>query len=86
MEYKQFIIEAFQQEPGNWRARVRRKSGRPLKASGRSKSKVYITESDAASADEALIIAMQIIDGGKFSRETIRSTEKFWRRSSESDQ
>ena len=86
MEYKQFIIEAFQREPGLWRARVRRKSGRPLKASGRSKSKEFITESDAASADQALIAAMRVIDAGRFYRATARSTEKYWRRNSPNEQ
>jgi hypothetical protein len=82
MEYKQFVINAFEPEPGNWRGRVRRKSGRPLRASSRTKMEAYITDVDSASASEAMAIAMAVIDEGKFSRETARSTEKFWRRRS----
>ena len=30
MEYKQFIVKAFEQKPGKWRARIKRSDGRPL--------------------------------------------------------
>ena len=80
MEYRQFIINAFEQEPGKWRACVRRANGKPLKATGRTKLQRFVTGIDAASADAAMIMAMDAIDAGSFSRRTARSTEKFWRR------
>jgi hypothetical protein len=81
MIYKRFIIHAFEPETGKWRARVRRANGRPLKANGRTKLEQFVTGEDAASPDAAMIMAMAAIDAGAFSRETARSTEKFWRRS-----
>ena len=80
MEYKRFIVEAFEPERGKWRARVRRTSGRPLIATGRFKTTEFVTGAEAKSASEAMIMAMDTIDAGAFSRKTSRSTEKFWRR------
>jgi hypothetical protein len=80
MEYKQFIVNAFEQEAGKWRACVRRANGKPLKATGRAKLQRFVTGIDAASADAAMIMAMDAIDAGLFARQTARSTEKFWRR------
>lgn len=79
MIYKRFIIDAFEQEPGRWRACVRRANGRPLKATGRTRLERFVT-ADAASPNAAMIMAMAAIDAGSFSRPTARSTEKFWRR------
>jgi hypothetical protein len=31
MEYKQFRVQAFEREPGKWRANVRRGDGKPVK-------------------------------------------------------
>jgi hypothetical protein len=81
MEYKQFIVTAFERQPGKWRSRVRRASGRALIATGRTKMEQFVTGSDAKTASEAMIMAMNAIDSGAFSRNTSRSTEKFWRRS-----
>jgi hypothetical protein len=81
MEYKQFIVTAFERQPGKWRARVRRASGRALIATGRTKMEQFVTGTDAKTASEAMIMAMDAIDSGAFSRKTSRSTEKFWRRS-----
>ena len=80
MEYKQFIVTAFEPKPGRWRACVQRANGKPLKATGRARMQQYITAVDAPSADAAMIMAMDVIDAGTFSRPTARSTEKFWRR------
>jgi hypothetical protein len=80
MEYKQFIINAFEPEPGRWRARVQRANGKPLKATGRTKLEQFVTGIDAASPDIAMVMAMEAIDAGSFSRHTTRSTERFWRR------
>jgi len=80
MEYKQFLITTFEQQPGKWRASVRRANGKPLMATGRAKLEQFITGLDADSAHTAMIMAMDAIDAGSFSRPTARSTEKFWRR------
>jgi hypothetical protein len=50
-------------------------------AIGRAKTDEFITGIDAASANEAMLMAMEAVDAGTFSRRTVRSTEKFWRRS-----
>jgi hypothetical protein len=80
MEYKRFVIDAFEREPGRWRARISRRSGKPLIATGAAKLQVFVTGLDSASASEAMILAMATIDAGMFFRNTHRSTEKFWRR------
>jgi hypothetical protein len=80
MEYKQFIIRAFETEAGKWRACVRRANGKPLKATGRTKLEKFVTGIDASTPDAAMIMAMAAIDAGSFSRNTARSTERFWRR------
>jgi hypothetical protein len=80
MEYKRFIVEAFERQPGQWRARVRRTSGRPLIATGGTRTEEFVTATDAKTASAAMIMAMDAIDAGTFSRQTARSTEKFWRR------
>jgi phage terminase large subunit GpA-like protein len=80
MEYKRFIINAFEKKPGKWRACVQRPNGNPLHAKSRVRLDRFITGTDAASADAALRMAMEAIDAGSFSRSTTRSTEKFWRR------
>lgn len=80
MEYKQFIVTVFEPQPGKWRARVRRRSGRALIATGRTKMDEFVISADANTASKAMIMAMDAIDAGAFSRKTSRSTEKFWRR------
>lgn len=80
MEYKQFTIATFECKPGKWRATVRRRSGRPLIATGRYTLQQFITVSDNASAADAMVTAMAAIDSGTFSRDTVRSVERFWRR------
>jgi hypothetical protein len=79
VEYKQFTIRAYEREPGKWRARVRRTSGRPL-ISGHSKLMEFVTAKDRASEADAMSMAIEAIDAGVFSRATKRSSEKFWRR------
>lgn len=80
MEYKRFIIDAFEREPGRWRAHIIRRGGKPLTATHRAKLQVFVTETDSTSAGEAMIVAMAAIDSGMFFRKTNRSTGKFWRR------
>jgi hypothetical protein len=79
VEYKQFTISAYEREPGQWRARVRRTSGRPL-ISGRARLLDFVTAKDGASEADAMTMAIEAIDAGAFSRATKRSSERFWRR------
>jgi hypothetical protein len=79
VEYKQFTINAYEREPGKWRARVRRTSGRALIA-GRAKLLEFVTATDGSSEADAMTTAIEAIDAGAFSRATKRSSEKFWRR------
>lgn len=79
MQYKRFTIDAYEREPGKWRARVRRTSGRALIA-GPGKPLEFVTAMDSASEVDALTMAIEAIDAGAFSRATQRSSEKFWRR------
>jgi hypothetical protein len=79
VQYKRFTISAYEREPGKWRARVRRTSGRALIA-GRTKFRVFETAIDSASEADAMAMAIESIDAGAFSRVTQRSSEKFWRR------
>ncbi len=79
VDYKQFTISAYEREPGKWRARVRRTSGRAL-ISGRAKLLEFVTARDSASEADAMTKAIEAVDAGAFSRATKRSSEKFWRR------
>ena len=79
MQYKRFTIGAYEREPGKWRARVRRTSGRALIA-GPGKPLEFVTAMDSASEDGAMTMAIEAIDAGAFSRATKRSSERFWRR------
>jgi hypothetical protein len=79
MEYKQFSVQAFEREPGKWRADIRRADGEPVKVIGRKKLEKSITRFDASSAVAALVVAMDVIDAGTFVRDRV-GTEKFWRR------
>ena len=78
MKYKAFLIDVLEQEPGKWRARITRAHARPLNSISRKRE--FLTNAEHASAAEALMKAMEVIDAGYFSRGTERSTEKFWRR------
>jgi hypothetical protein len=83
MEYKQFKIASFERKPGKWRATVQRRSGRPLIVKGRYTLQQFITATDNASAADAMVAAMAAIDTGTFSRDTVRSVERFWRRTTQ---
>jgi hypothetical protein len=78
MQYKTFLIKAFQPEDGKWRARITRAHGRPL-TSADPKRRELITSVDCSSAVEALTMAMETIDAPSFSGCTEPSTEKYWR-------
>ncbi len=80
MEYKGFVVRAFEREKGKWRATIRRPHGLPLKAKDQRRRYHFVTSRDADTATDALLFALVAIDAGLFSRDTVRSTEKFWRR------
>ena len=78
MEYQGFVVDAFERDPGNWRAKLSRSSGRPL-ITGRKKIWRFVTSVDATTASAALLIALAAIDAGTFAR-AASLPEKFWRR------
>jgi|GEM_PF-1911677 len=78
MEYLGFVVEAFEQGPGKWRAKILRSSGKPL-ITGRKRIWQFITGVDAATASAALLMALDAIDAGTFSC-AAPTPEKFWRR------
>ena len=84
MKYKTFIIDVFEVKPGKWRARITREHGRPLKSTSR-KLRLFVSSVDYSSAVEAVAFAMEMVDAGKFTRSTERSTERYWRRLTKDD-
>ena len=69
MEYRHFILNAFQQRSGKWRASVERSDGTPLAVVGSQKVKIAqsVTHIDSLTAEEALRMAIEAIDAGAFS-------------------
>lgn len=84
MNHKGFSISAFEQEPGKWRARISRASGRRFSSAGR-KLRGYLISDDQSSASAAVKMAMDAIDAGYFSRKFERRVEKYWRMNTSSD-
>ena len=84
MEYKRFDVQAFEREPGKWRANIRRADGKPVKIIGGKKFEQSVTRFDAPTAVAAIFMAMAAIDAGTFVRDRV-ATEKFWRRRGQSD-
>jgi hypothetical protein len=78
MEYQGYLVDAFERDPGKWRAKLSRSSGRPL-ITGRKKIWRFVTGVDATTASAALLIALAAIDAGTFAR-AASLPEKFWRR------
>ena|SRR6202035_4501772 len=78
MEYKYFVVRAFEREPGKWRAKILRPDGEPL-IKGRKRIVQFITGIDRATPSAALIAALEAIDAGAFSRAPTLP-ESFWRR------
>jgi hypothetical protein len=60
MEYKQFIVQAFEREPGNGKAIMITTNRRQLAK--------FVTGVDAKSAQAAILMAMAAIDAGAFSK------------------
>jgi hypothetical protein len=78
MEYQGFVVDAFERDPGKWRAKLSRASGRPLITGGKKLWR-FVTSVDATTASAALLIALAAIDAGTFAR-AASLPEKFWRR------
>jgi hypothetical protein len=78
MEYKRFVVRAFEREPGKWRAKILRPIGKPLRT-GQNRVAQFITGVDRTTASAALLAALEAIDAEAFSRASTLS-EKFWRR------
>jgi hypothetical protein len=78
MEYKQFVVRAFEREPGKWRAKILLLDGEPL-IKGRKSVVQFVTGLDRTTPSAALLAALEAIDAGAFSRSSTLS-EKFWRR------
>ena len=78
MEYKRFIVRAFAQDSGKWRARIWRVDGAPIALAGRKKLRFFVTGIDADTAPDALLMAMAAIDAGAFSADRVHR-EKYWR-------
>jgi hypothetical protein len=79
MHYRGFVIDAFEPEPGKWRARIGRTHGRPLRSTRRG-LREFITRVDQASAAAALTLAMEAIDSDPLFRPKAEPrAEKFWR-------
>jgi hypothetical protein len=78
MKYGQFVVHAFEREPGKWRARIWRVDGAAIVITGRKKLRRFVTGLDVRTAPAAMLMAMKAIDSGTFlaHREHI---EKFWR-------
>lgn len=72
MEYKHFVVKAFQQEPGKWRASIKRSDGTPLVVVSPHRVKIAqtVTHVDSLTAEEAVSMAMEAIDAGAFSSRT----------------
>jgi hypothetical protein len=83
VEYRGFFVEALEQKPGRWRAKVSRTDGKPVKVVGRRKLEQFVTGFDAKTASAAILMAIAVIDGGMFTRNRA-GTEKFWRRRAQS--
>jgi hypothetical protein len=81
MEYQGFVVDAFERDPGKWRAKLSRSSGRPL-ITGRKRIWRFVTGVDATTASAALLMALAAIDAGTFAHPA-QLPEKFWRRGSQ---
>jgi hypothetical protein len=82
MEYKQFVIQAFEQVPGQWRAKISRNDGKPLTFNGQRAAHRFINGFSATTAANALLLAMEAIDRGTVATAEKAPIERFWRRSS----
>jgi hypothetical protein len=70
VEYKQFFVKAFEQQPGKWHAKVKRLDGKSVLVARRDQARVdeFVTSADSPTPDDALLRAIAAIDAGAFSR------------------
>jgi hypothetical protein len=69
VEYKQFIVRAFEREPGKWRASVQRINGKALLSAMTRRRRAidkFITGMDATAPDAAVRMAIAAIDANAF--------------------
>lgn len=67
MEYRAFVIQAFEPEPGRWRARIRRADGKAMMlAADKKRLTQFVTGLDATTAEAALLMAIAAIDAETF--------------------
>ena len=79
MQYNRFVIEAFEQKPGKWRAKISRKDGRHLKIEGRW-GRQLVTTFEGGSHAAALRAAMELVDIGSVIAPDRVPIERYWRR------
>ena len=78
MEYQGYVVRTFEREPGKWRAKILRPVGKPL-VTGRKRIVQFVTGVDRTTSSAALLVALEAIDAGAFSRPATLP-EKFWHR------
>ena len=69
LEYKGFLIEPFETEPGRWRAEITRADHRKIKTfpDGQEHDFIRTGGAETLSAEAAIKVAMRLIDGGGMS-------------------
>jgi hypothetical protein len=75
VEYKHFLLRAFQRAPGKWRASVKRIDGKPLMLVGSERAKLdnFVTGIDSLTPKDALLLGIAAIEAGAFSRRSGRA-------------
>lgn len=81
MQYNRFVIEAFENKPGKWCARISRSEGTRLHFNGRWSACKAVTTTEVPTQAAALRVAMDLIDAGSVTVTDKSPIEKFWRRS-----
>ena len=68
-QYKGFLIEPFETEPGRWRAEITRPDHRKIKTfpDGQEHDFIRTGGAETFSAEAAIKVAMRLIDGGGMS-------------------
>ena len=75
---REYVVRTFEREPGKWRAKILRPVGKPL-VTGRKRIVQFVTGVDRTTPSAALLVALEAIDAGAFSRPATLP-EKFWHR------
>jgi hypothetical protein len=66
--YKGYLIDVFEREPGRWRAKSQRRDGKMIKAfEGDRFFQSVTTSADCLSADASIELARKAIDAGGIS-------------------